>query len=210
MALPYFAATKAAANAFQFAPAHIPSAHAVNKTFALIPIHQGTIFMKIFAVISLLSSLLLAQTPAFAQETRAALVQKIAIAQGLEDMFEQQIAAQRDSMKSYASKLFEQAIAETGGQANEQQKAAFERFAAKASTLFTAKEITAKWTAVYGKDLSEKELREVLKYYQSRIGQKDIAANQAAMNAYSHWMGQEFQARTTPLLKTLVQELQAE
>jgi hypothetical protein len=164
--------------------------------------------MKTIALITLVSSLVFASPASFAQDTRAALVQRIAAAQGLEEMFEQQLAAQRDSMKSYASKLFEQALAESGGQASAKQKAAFERFVAKATTLFSSKEITAAWTAAYGKDLSDQELREVLKYYQSPIGQKDVASSKAAMITYSAWINQESQARSMPLLKTLVQELQ--
>ena len=153
--------------------------------------------------------LLIATSSAIAQDERNALVQKIAAAQGLEEMFAQQIAAQRDSTKSYASKLFEQAIAEAGGQPNAKHKAAFERFVAKASTVFSPKEITAAWVGAYGKDLSDQELREVLKYYQSGIGQKDVAASKAAMVTYSTWINQEAQARVAPLLKVFVQELQA-
>ena len=165
--------------------------------------------MKHFAIASAFSALLFTSVPSFAQEARAALVQSIAAAQGLEEMFEQQIAAQRDSMKSYDSKLFDQAIAEAGGQSNAKQKAAIDRFVAKATTLFTSKEITAAWTAAYGKNLSDQELREVLQYYQSPIGQKDVGASKTAMVTYSTWINQESQARATPLLKVLVQELQA-
>lgn len=160
-------------------------------------------------LISVLSSFLLASSPSFAQNERAALVQKIAAAQGLEEMFEQQIAAQRDSMKSYASKLFEQAITEVGGQPNAKQEAAFERFVAKAAALFSPKEITQAWIGAYGKELSDQELLDVLKYYQSPIGQKDVAATKTAMITYSTWINQESQARVTPLLKAFVLELQA-
>jgi hypothetical protein len=165
--------------------------------------------MKKFFLASLFSVILGLSAPAIGQETGAALVQKIVLAQGLEEMFEQQIAAQRDSMKSYASKLFDQAIAETGGQSNVKQKAALERFLAKATTLLTSKEITTAWAATYGKNLSNEELRGILRYYQSPIGRKDIAASKVAMLSFSTWINQESQARAIPLVETLVQELKA-
>lgn len=165
--------------------------------------------MKSLLRASFLSSILLLSASSFAQETRAELVQKIAAAQGLEEMFEQQISAQRDSFKSYASKIVEQAAAEAGGQINAKQLAAFENFVAKVTTLFSPKEITATWTAAYGKNLSDQELREVLKYYQSPIGKKDVSASKAAMIAFSTWINHETQARVSPLLKTLVQEVRA-
>jgi len=165
--------------------------------------------MKNFLLPFFLSSLLLASTSSFAQTARAELVQRIAVAQGLEEMFEQQLAAQQESMKSYASKLFQQAVSDAGGQANAQQTAAFERFVAKLAVLFSSKEITAAWTAAYGKDLSDQDLKQILKYYQSPIGKKDVSASKAAMIAYSGWINQEAQNRVTPILRSLVQELQA-
>ncbi len=112
-------------------------------------------------------------------------------------------------MQSSAYKLFDEAIADAGGQVNPKQKAAFERYLAGVSTLFTAKEITDAWRAAYGKDLSEQELQEVLRYYQSPVGRKDVAASKRAMTTYTTWMTQTSQARSAPLLRTLVQEMQA-
>ncbi len=165
--------------------------------------------MKNLLSIYITSILLLVSAPSTAQETRDVLAQEIAAAQGLEEMFEQQISAQRDAVKSYASSLFDQAIVEAGGQSNAKQRATFERFLANVSTLFTSKEITAAWTAAYGKDLSEQELRDVLQYYQSAIGKKDVASSKIAMGTFTTWFTQESEARTTPLLRDLVQEIRA-
>jgi hypothetical protein len=151
----------------------------------------------------------LAASPCSAQEARAEVIQKIAASQGLFEMFEQQLVQQRDSMKGYAAKLFEQTTAETGMQPNAKEKAAFERFLAKAPTVFSATEITSMWTANYGKDLSVQELQGILKYYDSPIGRKDVAASKAAMISFSTWMNQEAQVRSTTLIKEMLQELQA-
>jgi hypothetical protein len=151
----------------------------------------------------------LAASPCSAQEARAEVIQKIAASQGLFEMFEQQLAQQRDSMKGYAAKLFEQTTAETGMQPNAKEKAALEQFLAKAPTVFSATEITNTWTATYGKDLSVPELQDILKYYDSPIGRKDVAASKAAMISFSIWMNQEAQVRATSLIKEMLQELKA-
>lgn len=150
-----------------------------------------------------------ASMPSFAQNKHAELIQRIAVSQGLLEIFEQQLVQQRDSMNGYATKLFDECVAESGGQANMKAKTALEHFMAKVATIFSAAEITSAWTSAYGKDLSEQELQEILKYYESPIGRKDVAANKSAMVTFSTWMNQESLTRSTALLKEFAQELQA-
>lgn len=144
-----------------------------------------------------------------AQETRTSLVEKIAVAQGLTEIFDQQLTQQREATKEYASKLFDQAITAAGGQANPKEKAALQKLVANAGEMFSGKEISAAWVAHYGKELSVQDLQAILNYYESPIGRKDVAANKLAMPAFSSWMTQESQTRATSLLKDFVAELQA-
>lgn len=150
-----------------------------------------------------------AAASASAQDARTALVQKIAAAQGLTEIFDQQLAQQREATKGYASKLFDQAVAAGGGQANQKEKAALESFVSKASDMFSGKEVSAAWVAHYGKDLSLQDLQAILSYYESPVGRKDVAATKSAMPAFSSWMAEEAQSRATSLLKDFVAELQA-
>lgn len=145
---------------------------------------------------------------AFAQESRQELVQKIAAAQGVQDQFEQQLADQRESLKGYGAKLLGDIVGQSGGEASDAQKAAFDRFLIRCTQMFSARELAAKWVASYGADLSVSDLREILKHYDSPIGKKEVAANKAAMSAFSAWMNNEGQARTTALLTGLMKDLQ--
>lgn len=145
---------------------------------------------------------------AFAQETRQELVQKIAIAQGVQAQFEQQLADQRESLKGYGAKLLGDIVGQSGGEASDAQKAAFDRFVQRCAQMFSGKELAAKWVASYGADLSVSDLREILKHYESPIGQKEVAANKAAASAFSAWMNSEGQARTGVLLAGLMKDLQ--
>lgn len=145
---------------------------------------------------------------AFAQESRQELVHKIALAQGLQDQFEQQLADQRESLKGYGAKLLADVAAQSGDKASAREQAAFDRFVSRGAQMFSAKELAAKWAASYGSDLSVSELREILKHYESPIGKREVAANKAAMSGFSAWLNSESQARTQVLLAGLVKDLQ--
>ena len=144
----------------------------------------------------------------FAQDTRVELIERISAAQGVTDMFEQQIAQQQKSLQGYGAKLMNDAAAHNGGQPGDQDKAVFERFVGRAAGMFSAKELSAKWIENYGTNLSTDDLGEILKYYESPVGKRDAAASQAAMAAFSEWMANEAQTRTTALVSELLKELQ--
>lgn len=150
-----------------------------------------------------------AASSAAAQDARTELARKIAIAQGLTEQFDQQFAQQREAMKEYAEKLLEQSAAAGGGQPNPEEKAAFARLLARSGAMFSGSEITTAWVTRYGQDLSLQDLQAILRYYESPIGRKDVAATKSAMPALVFWMTKEAQARAEPLLKDFVAELQA-
>ena len=167
--------------------------------------------MKAKVIVAFLVSIVVASaaTNVLAQDGRAVLVQKIAVAQGLIEIFDQQLAQQREATKGYAQKMFEEAVSAGGGQANPKEKAALDKLAVRSGEMFSGREIAAAWVASYGKELSVQDLQAILSYYESPIGRKDVAANKAAMPAFSSWMAKEAQGRTTSLLREFLSELQA-
>lgn len=167
--------------------------------------------MKANVVVAFLVSIMVASvaTSVLAQDGRAELVQKIAAAQGLTEIFDQQLAQQRESTKGYAQKMFEEAIAAGGGQANPKEIAALDKLAMRAGEMFSGREIAAAWVANYGQELSVQDLQAILNYYESPTGRKDVAANKAAMPAFTSWMAKEAQGRATSLLREFLSELQA-
>ncbi|XVJ71386.1 MAG: DUF2059 domain-containing protein [Rhizobacter sp.] len=146
---------------------------------------------------------------AMAADTRQDLVLRIAKAQGLTEMFEQQIGQMRDAARANGAELLEQATAASGAEKpTEKERAAFERFSAKAHSMFSAKELVAIWTTHYGAGLSMEDLRQILRYYESPVGKKDVAANKQAMQPFSAWMATEATTRSMNLVREFAADLE--
>ena len=158
-----------------------------------------------------LASLLLAgsMSSAHSQDNRASLVRQIVVAQGLLELFDQQMVQQREATRSYATRMFQDGVREAGGQSNPKEIAAFERLVSRANSVFTAQEFVDAWSAEYGKELSTSELTEILHYYESPTGRKDVAASKAAMVRFSQWAAQQGQARSASLISDFAAELKA-
>lgn len=119
--------------------------------------------------------------PALTQDDRSAIVQKIADARGLTEVFDGQMVQQRDATKAYAAQVFGETIAAAGGKMNPREQAAFDKMVLRTSEMFKGSEIAAVWIAQYGRDLSVPELQQILSYYESPIGRRDVAASKAAI-----------------------------
>ena len=160
---------------------------------------------------SILTGLLLLASPlsTFAQDSRAALVQRIAVAQGLIELFDQQLFQQRDASQAYATKFYRDALSVSGNEPTPREKQAFDRFISRNTAMFSAKEIVDAWVGTYGKELTVQDLGDIAKYYESPIGRKDVGASKAAMPIFTAWLVQETQSRSTSLLQEFIAELRA-
>lgn len=148
-------------------------------------------------------------TVAFAQDERGDLVRRIIVAQGLLEIFDQQIAQQKEATQAYANKMFEEGVRQAGGQPNDRERAAFERLVVRSSAIFTPDELVRAWAAEYGKELTTQELSLVLRYYESPIGRKDVAASKSALTRFSTWAAEQGQARTSALIADFAEELKS-
>jgi hypothetical protein len=146
---------------------------------------------------------------AHGQSSKVALVQRIAEAQGLLELFDQQLVQQREATRAYALRMFEDGVREAGGEPNERERQAFERLIARSSELFTSRELVAAWVAEYGQGLTNEDLEGILKYYLSPIGKKDVAASKMAMVRFSTWMSEQGQQRSGSLISSFAAELKA-
>jgi len=149
-----------------------------------------------------------ATQPPVTETDRGALVERIVKAQRLQEQFDQQLAQQRDIMRDYAAKMSEQAAAEGGGVLTPQQKEVLNQFMDRTATLFSGKELADKWSGAYGKDLSVTELQQITTYYESPLGQRDVAASKSTLTSWSTWMNSEGQARSAGLIEQLIRDLQ--
>jgi hypothetical protein len=125
-------------------------------------------------------------------------------AQGLVQMFEQQLHAGREQTQRQAELTLEKMLSTLNPPAEFQAKlrAASSDFVKAALPPWTAKDIVEVWGKYYGSKFSDEELDELLSYYRSPLGQKDVLASRDALGPYTA----EFQERYKPILEKATQE----
>jgi hypothetical protein len=144
-----------------------------------------------------------------AQETRASMIRQIVEVQGVRQMFEEQYAQQRNTMEDQAKQLYTQIVESDGGKESEKSKEIFIRFMTKTSEMISVSEMTDRWISYYGTQLSDKDLRDILAYYKTETGKKDIAATRAAMTPFTAWLLQESQKRGEQLIAEFIQQMES-
>lgn len=144
------------------------------------------------------------------ESARQAKISKIIEAQGLQQMFQQQLDQSKAQASDLGKSLYRKMLSESGitdGQENPKLEAVFSRYIERCSTMFTAKEFVETWSRFYGNNLSEAELDKILAYYKSSVGKKDVAASQAAMVGFSQVMSAESQKRMNDSIGQLMADL---
>lgn len=128
-------------------------------------------------------------------------------AQGLVETFEQQIQAGRAHTQEMADQMVAKMLATLNPPAEFQAKIkdAARDFIKAAQPPWTGKDIVDVWSKYYGAKFSDDELDELLKYYRSPLGQKDVVASREALGPYTA----EFQERYKPIMDKAVQEFVA-
>lgn len=171
------------------------------------PFDSHTPVMKL---VRLLTLLLVVLAPALcaAQVSRSELVQRIAEAQGLGKLFDEQLSQQRDALQAYGLQVFDKTVPSSTAAADPKVKAVFERFLERNARLFSGEEYMAVWAKAYSEtSLTDDDLKAILAYYESPAGKKDGAASQTAMKGFTTWLAAQSQARSTEVLDRLAAEL---
>ena len=144
-----------------------------------------------------------------AQDEKTRLVQRIAAAQGLTEMFEQMIVQQKQLARQNADRLLEEATQQGRTVPTEKVQAALTRLLDRIANIITPDEIVQAWATEYAKELSIQELDGILQYYESPVGRKDVAASKAALWRFTEWCAQRSQERIRPILADFSSELVA-
>lgn len=118
--------------------------------------------------------------------------------QGLVKMFDQQLQSGRENTRNTANMMLEKMLASLNPPEEFQGKfrQAAAEFVEAAQAPWTAQEIVEVWSKYYGAKFSDEELDQLLAYYRSPLGQKDVAASHAALGPYQA----EFQERYKPVM----------
>lgn len=144
--------------------------------------------------------------------SKRAKIGKLIVAQGMEQMLQQQIDHSAASLANLGLNAFTSMPADAAivhPVVLKKQKAIYAKFMKDAATIFTAKELVDSWSANYGKDLSESDIDQILAYYSSPIGQKDVASSKLAMTAFSQMFAKENEKRVVRLLDKFSKDLAA-
>jgi len=146
------------------------------------------------------------------EASRQAKIAQILEAQGLHQMFQQQLEQAKESAVEFGKDIFRKLLSEDGISESKENPAleqVFAKYLERSAALFSAEELVATWSAFYGKDLSEADLDKILAYYKSPVGKKDVRASQAAMVDFSRVMDTEGQKRLNEAIGQLMADLKA-
>lgn len=139
---------------------------------------------------------------------------QIAEAQGLTQMFQSQldqsVTSAADIGRSLVKKMLEEAGV-TDPAAVARLEPIYRRYMERCASMFTAREFVDLWVKAYGEGLSEADLTQILAYYRSPAGRKEVASTQKAMVTFSQSMmalsRERLNASTGQLMQELKQEL---
>lgn len=139
-------------------------------------------------------------------------IAKIIEAQGLTQMFQQQMDESKETAGEMGKDIAKKLLSESGapeGLQNPKVEQVLRRYMERCAAMFSARELVDTWATFYGKSLSETELDQVLAYYQSTVGRKDVLATQVAMTGFGQTMRTQGQERMNASIGQLMSELKA-
>lgn len=146
-------------------------------------------------------------TPVWADE-KSERIKTLMEAQGLLSTFEQQLAMGKVQNEKMAEQVIDQLITQLNPKPEFKARftSAFQSFIKKVSNQYTADQIIEVWAKYYGKEFSIEELDQLLNFYTSKIGKKEIEASKVASVSFTN----HFQKLNEPFLTNAMQEYIAE
>ncbi len=114
---------------------------------------------------------------------RSSKIKALMEAQGLLQMWDQQMATQRQQSRQQAQQILNQAISSLSPPPTFEARFrdAFDEYMNSLQTPWTPQDLVDVWAQKYGARFTDDELDGLLAYYTSPLGRKDVAAAQAAM-----------------------------
>jgi len=124
--------------------------------------------------------------------------------QGLVKMFDQQLQSGREQSRDMANQMLDKMLSTLHPPQEFQDRArqAAQEFVVAAQAPWSGQDIVDVWSKYYGAKFSDPELEQLLTYYRSPLGQKDVSASHEAIGPYTA----EFQARYKPILDSATQQ----
>ena len=161
----------------------------------------------------LLFAALCLSLPATADDaSKRAKILQLTKAQGLEQMFQQQLDSSKVELIKIGDDMFTGLMAENGvaaGAKDAEARKIMSKYLERMVSTISAKQYTDTWTSLYGQDLSEADIDKILAYYTSPLGQRDVKASQSAMEKFTPLVNKASAKEMTTLLVEMERELKA-
>ena len=137
-------------------------------------------------------------------DQRTEKIETLMKAQGLLEMWQQQIDYGKIEGEKQAKQMIDQMLSQLNP--NEEFEARFQKafmnFIRKLQDNWTAQQIVDVWAKYYGPHFSDKELDELVSFYTSEIGKKDVIATKSAMTQFTTY----FQKESKPIMEKATRE----
>ncbi len=159
--------------------------------------------------IILLTVLLAAAFPSVATD-RGAKIQALMEAQGLLQMWEQQMAMGKEQGRQQAQQMVDQLLGSLNPtpELNVRFREAFDEFMAALDPPWSAQDVVDVWAQTYGTRFTDEEIDGLVAYYTSALGRKDVAATQAALPEFANHFMELSKPIVNAATQTFVQRLQ--
>lgn len=114
---------------------------------------------------------------------RSTKIKALMEAQGLLQMWDQQMVMGRQQARAQAQQVLDQALASLSPppEFDARFRDAFDEYMKNMEAAWTAQDVVNVWAEKYGARFTDQELDGLVAYYTSPLGRKDVAATQAAM-----------------------------
>jgi hypothetical protein len=146
-------------------------------------------------------------------QSRPELIAELIGAQGLDEVIAESLEDSKATTQKLGRSALDQMLASAGNIEPGKRKrieAIFQRFSEQSASLWTSSELVSIFAKHYGTDLSDAELTQMLAYYKSPIGVKDVAAAKIAMRTYTNELNTEGQRRMQAALSGLIADIKKE
>jgi hypothetical protein len=125
-------------------------------------------------------------------------------AQGLIEIFEEQIELREIQAEQHAKQTLEQVISQLKLDDSFMKpfEEAYNSFIKKIQSPWSAEDIVDVWAEFYGEGFTDKELDELISFYTSEVGKKEIRVSKEALIKYT----EHFQELGQPIMKKAMDE----
>ncbi len=183
------------------------------KMAALFSPCSAIFFGVTMKAIALVLVTLLWVNAANADETgRQKKIEQIMEAQGLQQTLKEQLDQSKAEAAEHGRAAFKKILLELGSSEDKPDPKlvmAFTSYLEKCKSMWSDKEFVDIWSKNYGRGLTDSDLNQILAYYKSASGKKDVMASKAALGGFYHEIQEKGLVRMNASIAEMVADMKA-